>query len=78
MMKYDDPMKTVVNIPKSLLNELKKRALRNGQSLSQTVAGVLEKGLKKQTIRTRIRKLPAFDCGKVLVNIADQDRLIEQ
>jgi plasmid stability protein len=68
-------MKTTLNIPESLMKELKKRAAENGQTLSETLADVLQKGLQPQRAKTKLRKLPVHDCGKVFVNIADRDQL---
>jgi hypothetical protein len=68
-------MKTTLNIPESLMKELKKRAAENGQTLSDTLADVLQKGLQHQRTNAKLRKLPVYDCGKVYVNVADRDQL---
>lgn len=68
-------MKTTLNIPESLMKELKKRAAETGQNLSETLADVLQKGLQPQRAKGKLRKLPVYDCGKVYVNVADRDQL---
>jgi hypothetical protein len=68
-------MKTTLNIPESLMKELKKRAAETGQNLSETLADVLQKGLQPQRAKGKLRKLPVYDCGKVYLNVADRDQL---
>jgi hypothetical protein len=68
-------MKTTLNIPESLMKELKKRAAENGQTLSETLADVIQKGLQPQRAKAKLRRLPVYDCGKVYVNVADRDQL---
>lgn len=68
-------MKTTLNIPDSLMKELKKRAAETGQNLSETLADVLQKGLQPQRAKGKLRKLPVYDGGKVYVNVADRDQL---
>jgi hypothetical protein len=69
-------MKTTLNIPESLMKELKKRAAETGQNLSETLADVLQKGLHHtQRAKGKLHKVPVYDCGKVYVNVADRDQL---
>lgn len=80
LQKYGDlcmifHMKTTLNIPESLMKELKKRAAETGKNLSETLTDVLQKGLQPRQAKRKLRKLPVYNCGKIYVNVADRDQL---
>ncbi len=68
-------MKTTLIISNDLFRRLKRRALETGQSLSSLVEGLLRKGLSQTSPQKRLPKLPSFDMGRPLVEVADRNEL---
>lgn len=69
-------MKTTLMIPDVLYREVKQRAAREGQSISELVAELLRAGLRTAAgPRGRLMALPTFDMGAARVDVADRDAL---
>ncbi|HEY3131941.1 MAG TPA: hypothetical protein VGL91_20970 [Acidobacteriota bacterium] len=68
-------MKTTLIISDDLFLRLKRRALETGQSLSSLVEGLLRRGLSQTSPHKRLPKLPSFDMGRPLLDIADRNEL---
>ena len=59
------------------MNRLKQEAARQGQTMSEIVEAALRLFFKASRERPRLPKLPSFDSGGHLVDIADRDALYE-
>lgn len=69
-------MKTTLIIPDTLMKTLKKIAAETGQTLSDVVAGTLQRGLENQKHKRPLSPLPTYDMGgKAKVDISDRDAL---
>jgi hypothetical protein len=68
-------MKTTLLLPDPLFGELKRKAAREGRTLSGLVEEVLRKGLARPAPRRKLRPLPSFDTGRALVDVSDRDAL---
>ena len=68
-------MKTTLIISDDLFRRLKRRAVETRQSLSSLVETLLRKGLSQTSIQRPLPKLPSFDMGRPLVDIADRNEL---
>ncbi|HEX9729534.1 MAG TPA: CopG family transcriptional regulator [Gemmatimonadales bacterium] len=67
-------MKTTLIIPDPLMRELKRRAARQGETLSAVVAEALRRGLAEPAAG-RLPPLPVHPMGRPLVDVADRDAL---
>jgi len=70
-------MKTTLIIPDPLFRELKLRATRRGETLSNVVAEALRRGLAREAPAVRLPPLPRFKMGRARVDISDRDALYE-
>jgi hypothetical protein len=68
-------MKTTLIIPDTLMRELKRRAVRRGETLSAVVAEVLRRGLE-ESAPAKLPALPVHAMGCPLVDVADRDALL--
>ncbi len=67
-------MKTTLVIPDALMRELKRRAARQGRTLSSVVTEALHRGLVTPEV-LELPPLPVHAMGRPLVDIADRDAL---
>jgi hypothetical protein len=70
-------MKITVNINDEMWARLKKEAARQQCTMSEIAEKALQQFLEMPKRPKRLPKLPRFDCGEFLVDIADQDALYE-
>jgi hypothetical protein len=68
-------MKTTLNIDDTVMAELKREAARQGRTMSELVETALRLMLRKRPKLERPPRLPTFDGGRELVDIADRDAL---
>lgn len=68
-------MKTTLNIDDSVMARLKREAARTGRTMSDLVETALRNLLRAQREREPLPRLPSFDGGGALVDIADRDAL---
>lgn len=68
-------MRTTLILPDHVVRELKRRAARNGQTLSDVVAETLRRGLGKDDAASRLPPLPTLPLGRALVDVSDRDAL---
>lgn len=71
----DFHMKTTLIISDDLFRRLKRNAAETRQTLSSVVEELLRKGLAQSSRQKRLPKLPTFDAGRPLVNMADRNEL---
>lgn len=67
-------MKTTLILPDHLMRQLKRRAARDGRTLSAVVAEALRRGLET-TAGGEPPPLPVYDMGRPMVDVADRDAL---
>jgi hypothetical protein len=70
-------MKTTLNIDDKVMADLKRKAVRQGCTVSELVETALRLLLRSQRRRTKIKPLPTFDGGGELVDIADRNALYD-
>lgn len=68
-------MKTTLMIPDHVFRELKRRAARQGETLSAVVAEALRRGLAEPEGAAEPAPLPVFRMGRPKVDLADRDAL---
>ena len=68
-------MKTTLVIDDSVMDRLRREAARQGKTISELVEAALRLLLEPQPKPRRLPKLPSFDMGQPLVDIADRDAL---
>lgn len=68
-------MKTTLIIPDPVFKDLKRRAVERGETVSGLVTEYVVRGLREKPKRARLRPLPSFNAGRLLVNVADRDEL---
>lgn len=68
-------MKTTLNIDDQIMIELKREAARQRTTMSDLVEGALRAMLKPDAKLPRLPRLPTFDGGGALVDIANRDVL---
>ncbi len=69
-------MKTTLVIKDSFMAKIKAMAASRGITLSEMVETLLRLGLQRDSeSQTTQQRLPSFDAGAVLVDIADRDAL---
>ena len=68
-------MKTTLMIPDSVYVRLKRRAAREGTTISALVTEYLRLGLRSRAAAVELEPLPSFDAGKAAVDVADRDAL---
>lgn len=68
-------MKTTLILPDHVVRELKRRAAREGETLSAVVAETLRRGLAASAPPAELPPLPKYPMGPALVDIADRDAL---
>jgi len=68
-------MKTTLIIPDSLFRQLKRKATERGETISDLVAEFIQKGLCHTHRESKLRRLPAFKCGKVDIDISNRTEL---
>jgi len=70
-------MKTTLNIDDTVMVQLKREAARQGRTMSELVETALRQLFRTQRTRKRIRRLPTFNSGGELVDIADRNALYD-
>ncbi|MEQ1930041.1 MAG: CopG family transcriptional regulator [Parvularculaceae bacterium] len=70
-------MKTTLDIDDTVIRELKREAARQDKTMSEIVETALLLLLQQKTRNDRLPRLPTFDGGVPLVDIADRDALYE-
>jgi plasmid stability protein len=68
-------MKTTLMIPDHVFRELKRRAARQGETLSAVVAEALRRGLAEPEGVVELAPMPVVRMGKPKVDLADRDAL---
>ncbi len=68
-------MKTTLIIPDHLMRRLKRRAARQGETLSAVVAEVVRRGLEAPAEVDNLAPLPTHPMGRPKVDLADRDAL---
>lgn len=68
-------MKTTLNIDDSVMARLRREAARSGRTMSELVEMALRQLLQSRPDVVALPKLPSFDSGGALVDIADRDAL---
>ena len=70
-------MKTTLSLDNELAARLKREAARQNRSMSEIVEMALHLLFKTPKRPSRLPKLPRFNMGKELVDIADRDALYD-
>lgn len=72
-------MKTTLNIDDSVMAQLKREAARQGRTMSELVETALRLLFRSRRDRDRaeLDKLPTFNSGGTLVDIADREALYD-
>ena len=70
-------MKTTLNIDDGGVVRLKQEAARRGCSMSELVETALRRLLDQRKSKTRLPRLPTFNSGGALVDLADRDALYQ-
>jgi hypothetical protein len=68
-------MKTTLNISDPVMVALKERAARTGRTMSEMVEEGLRLVLRRTPGRARLPRLPTFNSGGALVDVADREAL---
>lgn len=68
-------MKTTLNISDSVMVSLKEQSARTGRTMSELVEEGLRLVLRRAPGRVRLPRLPTFNSGGALVDVADRDAL---
>src|SRR5438552_11605093 len=70
-------MKTTLNIDDTVMQRLRREAVRQGKTMSELVEAALRLLFQsgKQSGKKKLRPLPTFRGGKPLVDIADRNAL---
>ena len=68
-------MKTKLQIDDAVMRELEREAARQGRSVSEVVESALRLFLRLQRKRMKLPRLPKFDSGGELVDVADREAL---
>jgi hypothetical protein len=69
--------KTTLNIPDPLFRELKRRAVTQGETMSNLVAEYIRRGLARKPKPDDLALLPTYDGGPFLVDVSDRDALFD-
>jgi hypothetical protein len=70
-------MKTTLIIPDPVFDDLKRQAAKRGTTLSALATDLLRQGLATRPKREKLPPMPTFNCGRLLVDVADRDALYE-
>lgn len=68
-------MKTTLNIPAPVMDQLRREAARQGRTMSELVETALRILLQPRRPRPRLPRLPTLSSGGHQVDIADRDAL---
>jgi hypothetical protein len=70
-------MKTTLNIDDTVMALLKRKAVRQGRTMSELVEAALRMLFRNSRKRDRMPPLPKFRSGGALVDISDRDALYQ-
>lgn len=70
-------MKTTLNIDDTVMAELKREAARQGRTMSEMVETALRLLLRSRRKQGTLPRLPSFQSGGAVVDIADRDALYQ-
>jgi len=70
-------MRATLNIPNSILRDLKRHAAKRGTTMSELATELLRKGLAGRPKPHRLPPLPSFNAGRPLVDVANRDALYD-
>ncbi len=70
-------MKTTLNIDDTVMNTLKREAVRQGRTMSELVEAALRLLFREQKRVRKLPKLPTFHSGGELVDISDREALYD-
>ena len=70
-------MKTTLTIPDRVFAEIKREAARQQSTISSVVEAALRLYLQRGKEHPKPIELPSFDCGRLLVDISDREKLYD-
>jgi hypothetical protein len=68
-------MKTTLNIDDTVMARLRRESARTGRTMSELVETALRRLFQSRPEAPELPRLPSFDSGGALVDIADRDAL---
>ena len=70
-------MKTTLNIDDSVMDQLRREAVRTGRTMSELVETALRRLLEALPEPPELTPLPSFDSGGARVDVADREALYQ-
>jgi len=77
-MSMESHMKTTLNIDDTVMDRLRREAVRRKTTISALVESALRTFLQSRKPPTEVGSLPTFRSGGALVDVANRDALYDQ
>ena len=77
MICLDHMARTTIILDDEIQKKLKKKALKEGKTVTELIKNYVRAGLNRQELRAKPKKisLPSFSMGEPLIDPADRSRL---